>query len=71
MKINLAYIWKRFTVSLWKRGIDWNYYPTACKHGTCYIKTEQGWVLDDNIPIFKGEDRNYIEKFIYIDKEEL
>ena len=42
-----------------------------CKHGTYCIKTEQGWVLDDNIPIFKGEDRNYIEKFIYIDKEEL
>ena len=53
------------------RGIDWNYYPTAYKRGTCCIKTEQGWVLDDNIPIFKNEDRNYIEKFIYIDKEEL
>ena len=52
------------------RGIDWNYYPTTCKRGTCCIKTEQGWLLDDNIPIFKGEDRNYIEKFIYIDEGE-
>lgn len=50
------------------RGIDWSYYPTACKRGTCCIKTEQGWLLDDNIPVFKGEDRNYIEKFIYIDE---
>lgn len=52
------------------RGIDWNYYPTTCKRGTCCIKTEQGWLLDDNIPVFKGEDRNYIEKFIYIDEGE-
>ena len=50
------------------RGIDWSYYPTSCKRGTCCIKTEQGWSLDNNIPVFKGEDRNYIEKFIYIDE---
>ena len=23
------------------------------------------WIIDENIPIFKGEDRNYIEKLIY------
>lgn len=52
------------------RGIDWSYYPTSCKQGTCCIKTEQGWSLDNNIPVFKGENRNYIEKFIYIDEGE-
>lgn len=25
------------------------------------------WIIDRNIPIFKGEDREYIEKLIYIE----
>lgn len=47
-------------------GIEWRYYPTPCKQGTCCIKTEKGWMIDENIPIFKGEDRNYIDKLIFI-----
>lgn len=47
-------------------GIEWRYYPTPCKQGTCCIKTEEGWMIDKNIPIFKGEDRNYIDKLIFI-----
>ena len=47
-------------------GIEWRYYPTPCKQGTCCIKTEEGWIIDENIPIFKGEDRNYIDKLIFI-----
>ena len=47
-------------------GIEWGYYPAPCKQGTCCIKTEEGWIIDKNIPIFKGEDRNYIDKLIYI-----
>jgi tRNA(His) 5'-end guanylyltransferase len=47
-------------------GIEWRYYPTPCKQGTCCIKTEEGWMIDENIPIFKGEDRNYIDKLIFI-----
>lgn len=47
-------------------GIEWRYYPTPCKQGTCCIKTEEGWIIDKNIPIFKGENRNYIDKLIFI-----
>lgn len=47
-----------------KYGINWNNYPTDCKRGSCSIKTENGWIIDREIPIFKGEDRNYIEKLI-------
>ena len=49
-----------------KYNINWNDYPVPCKRGTCCIKTEEGWIIDKNIPIFKGEDRNYIDKLIYV-----
>jgi tRNA(His) 5'-end guanylyltransferase len=53
------------------RGIDWSYYPTACKRGTCCIKTANGWHIDKEIPVFKDEYRAYIDDLIYIegDKE--
>ena len=58
------------------RGINWNDYPVYLKRGTCVIKQEitsedmrSKWVIDDNIPIFKGEDRDYIEKLVYCQEE--
>ena len=72
------------------RGIDWNYYSTPCKRGTCCVKTnitttyavedENGnvktgaaerphWEIDENIPVFRGDDRYYIEKLIYSEGE--
>ena len=33
------------------------------------VTTHYGWVIDDNIPIFKGEDRNYIESRIQPEEE--
>lgn len=64
-----------------ERNIDWNNFPTHLKRGSCCIKkvlesTIEGenprskWFIDENIPIFKGEDREYIEKLIYFSKEE-
>lgn len=50
-----------------QKGINWNDFPVECKRGTCCIKTEDGWVVDKNIPIFKGEDREYIDKLIRFD----
>lgn len=47
-----------------KCGINWNYFPTHLKRGCCCIKKEDGWYIDEEIPIFKGEDREYIEKLI-------
>ena len=56
-----------------EKSINWNDFPTHQKRGTCCIKEEYyidstsirtRWVVDEEIPIFKGEDRNYIEKLI-------
>ena len=47
-----------------QKGINWNDLPTYMKCGSCCVKTEEGWIIDKNIPIFKGEDREYIEKLI-------
>ena len=53
-----------------EKNIDWDEYPTTQKRGSCCIKQENiGWVVDDEIPIFKGDGREYIEKLIWIGNE--
>ena len=67
-----------------ERGINWNDLPSHLKRGTCCIKKEVQderfdikdgayprsiWVIDTEIPIFKNEDRNYIEKLIWPEVE--
>lgn len=67
-----------------EKGINWNDLPTYQKRGSCCIKTVEtivvnleedtqtkrySWVIDDCIPIFKGEDREYIEKLIRVEEE--
>ena len=32
-------------------------------------RSENEWVIDTSIPIFKGEGREYIDKLIYIGEE--
>ena len=64
-----------------EKGINWNDYPTYLKRGSCCIKTtiqnpnvdikdgaypKSIWMIDLDIPIFKGDGRNYIDKLIYI-----
>ena len=50
-----------------KTGILWNNLPIDQQRGMCCIKDEEGhWVVDYNIPIFKGEGREYIEKLINV-----
>lgn len=46
-----------------EKGINWNDQPTEFKRGICCIKTEEGWKIDKEIPVFT-EDRNYIERYI-------
>ena len=61
-----------------EKGINWNDYPSLLKRGSCCIKEtipvvgKDGqmlncrlWELDNEIPIFKGEGREYIEKLVY------
>lgn len=51
----------RMDMLMLEKGINWNDYPTTCKRGSCCIKSEDGWVIDNEIPIFKGEGRSYVE----------
>lgn len=43
-----------------EKGVNWNKYPVNLKRGCCCIKTEEGWKIDKEIPIFTS-DRAYIE----------
>ena len=48
-----------------QKGINWNDFSVPEKRGSCCIKTENGWSIDKEIPVFKGEDREYIEKLVW------
>lgn len=52
-----------------QKGINWNDFQTYKKRGSCVVKTEQGWKIDNNIPIFKNEGREYINKLIFIESD--
>lgn len=47
-----------------EKGVIWGNYPTDQKRGSCCIKTEEGWTIDNDIPRFINEGRDYIEKLI-------
>ena len=57
-----------------KYNINWNDFPTTQKRGSCCIKNidldeygidwGSGWRIDNEIPQFKSEGREYIEKLI-------
>lgn len=51
-----------------EKSINWNDLPIYLKRGSCCIKQEINelsiWVIDNYIPIFKEDGRNYIEKLI-------
>lgn len=55
-----------------QRGINWNDYPTVCKRGTAVIRrpaVQEGrteWFIDQDMPILKNEDRDYVDKLVYV-----
>ena len=50
---------------LMEKGVNWNNFPTHQKRGSCCIKDNEGhWFVDNEIPIFKGDGREYVEKLI-------
>lgn len=61
-----------------RKDVNWNDYPTHKKRGSCCIKTQvevngairSRWIVDLDIPIFRGEDRQYIEKLINFEESE-
>ena len=62
---------------LLEKGINWEDFSTDCKRGTCCYKEETivdgqlrtSWKIDKDIPIFKGGDRDYIEKWLESEEE--
>ena len=67
-----------------KHNINWNDFPTTQKRGSCCIKVyyqnpevdikdgadiRSSWFIDNEIPQFKGEGREYIEKRINFEEE--
>jgi tRNA(His) 5'-end guanylyltransferase len=62
-----------------QKGINWNDFPTHQKRGSCCVKNRdfdeygvdwgEGWHIDTEIPIFKGEGRDYIESRIQPEEE--
>ena len=55
-----------------EKGINWNDLPVHKKRGSCVVckGAEDGrmhWVIDTEIPIFRSECREYIDKLIRID----
>lgn len=55
-----------------ERGINWNNFQTHLKRGSCCIRktSEESdgtkWVVDTEIPIFKGDGRKYIDDLVFI-----
>ena len=58
-----------------KKGINWNDFFTYLKRGSCCVKEtymlkDNGlrthWIIDKEIPVFKGEERDYIDKLVYV-----
>lgn len=50
-----------------QKGINWNDIPTHLKRGSCCVRDYNGrWYVDNEIPIFKGKNRKYIDQLIDI-----
>lgn len=51
-----------------EKQVDWNSLPIHLQRGSCCIKREVAgtttWITDNEIPIFIGENRNYIETLL-------
>ena len=67
-----------------KYNINWNDFPTTQKRGSCAVRMtiqnpnvdpkdgaypREVWCIDNEIPQFKGEGREYIEKLINFEEE--
>lgn len=46
-----------------QRGINWNDFPARWKRGTAWTKARG---VDYEMPILKGEGRNYVDKVIFV-----
>jgi len=56
---------------LTEKNINWNDFPTTQKRGSCCIKKDGRWIIDNEIPIFKQEGRKYIDNLIFLKEEQI
>lgn len=62
-----------------EKGVDWENLPLHLQRGSCCVKetySEAGvqrkrWAVDLNIPIFKGEGREYINERLLLPSEQI
>jgi tRNA(His) 5'-end guanylyltransferase len=55
-----------------EKNFDWESLPLDCQRGACCIRRKESgilsreWIIDRDIPIFKGSDREYIDKLVFV-----
>lgn len=49
---------------LTQKDVNWNDFSIPEKRGTCCIRTENGWIIDEKMPILKESGRDYIEQLV-------
>lgn len=48
-----------------EKGVKVEDYPDRCLRGVCAVRDKEGsWEIDYNIPLFKGDGRQYVEQLI-------
>lgn len=58
-----------------EKGVNWNDIPTRFKRGSSCIRKvndltgRSEWFIDNEMPILKGENRKYVDDFIYISED--
>lgn len=45
-------------------GKPWEKVPLYQQRGVAYVKNDDGWYIDESMPILKGDGRDYLEKLI-------
>ena len=57
---------------LLQKNINWSNFPTHLKRGSCCIRKvdestgRSKWIIDIEIPIFKGDGRKYIDDLVFV-----
>ena len=58
-----------------EKGVNWNDIPTRFKRGSSCVRkvnSQTGrseWIIDNEMPILKGENRKYVDDLIYISED--
>lgn len=52
-----------------EKDVNWNNFESRWKRGVACIYDNQGWKINYEMPILKGENRKYIDDLIFIEEE--